>query len=349
MTVLTRDGDEVGAALDELLDTAYPDQWDAAWLSLGADPAVTSPYVFHVICSDLPAIRAGHATWPPASRNPNAWLRWEYEPSRGFWVRPRKYDPIVRDRWILVELGDLPGSFRGPTITHAALRDACRFAGAARRVVWHNPPKGGASAPDSAHFQAMPLYRNATPRSFSLPCCNYEAESERWEQATTLRAETIKPGFDAGEYPVTGLTVWGPIQEVADLVWGVIWNYDRAQACNLVIQPADSSGRDIIRVFVFPRALVANHHVRDELLHAESARLLLRNNRGGRTSVWSYAGIEMGLLTQVEWGELFDRMREEPAEWGRILFNLLRALILDASSDDWSLFQRVCDQARAQH
>ena len=74
----------------------------------------------------------------------------------------------------------------------------------------------------------------------------------------------------------------------------------------------------------------------------EDEKILMRNNRGGVWTEWPFAGIEMGLLTQVEWGDLFDDMRSKPKKWGGTLLRLLQELTLKERDKDWIEFVEVC-------
>jgi len=327
-------------------DFAYPEAWSAAWCSLPlADEDSSSPYRFEVMCSDLPEARRGRSEWPPAARDPDVWLRWaphdEPEPRVGFWLRPRRRDPILRDRLVLLEPSVWAGDAGCGTVTRQGVLDACRFAALSGRVVWHNPPKGGARAPHSGHFQAMPLRRPGDEgRRFTFPCCAYEPDRVSWKQAPGRQVHVVERGLTPGRYPVLGLTVSGPVDVVAAHVWSVIWDYDRAAACNLVVEPAEYA--PAVRVFVFPpRREPPQFAVADGLLMPDE-QLLRRNSPGGAACDWSFAGVEMGLVTQVEWGPLFEEMRAHPRRWGTVLLRLLRALTLDEREADWSEFVAIC-------
>jgi hypothetical protein len=319
--------------LRSVLDLAYPDPWRTEWLSL---PPADSSFGFLVMCSDLPSTRAGKPQWPPASRDPKVWIHWSPSPGRGFWVRPRKYAPVLRDRFILVEAAELVGLSTRSTIDLTALIDAFRFSADSGRIIWHNSPKGGARSPRSAHFQSMPVYQDESDsRELTLPCCRLKASDSCWNSTCVLRWHIIQ----RTEYPVLGLVVWGPIVQAAELVWNVISDYDSAQACNIVVEPDHSSFRgDIVRVFVFPRARIhPNCTVTVDLLH-DDERVLMKNDHGGVWCEWPFAGVEMGLLTQVDWGPLFEEMREQPERYSKALLRLVRALSLEEADDDWKTF-----------
>lgn len=333
-------------ALRNALDVAYPHRWSTARLSLplGRTPG-DSPFRFQVMCSDLASLRHTVPAWPPCSRDPKAWLRWEPSPSAGFWIRPRKDDPILRDRFILLGPLDVVESLAQGTITAQALIDACVFAIRSGRLVWHNPPKGGARSPESAHFQTIPLtWEDGDTGRYTVPCCLYEADPIPWTSAGEVRSCVLERGFRRCEYPVLGLAVWGSIEGVADRVWHVIWRYDAAQACNLIIQPGGPShDSEVVRVFVFPRARTAPRQTVTADLLKEDEMILMRNRRGGAWGDWSFAGVEMGLLTQVEWGTLFEEMRSRPVKWGGTLLRLLQGLTLKENDDDWLAFRSICE------
>jgi hypothetical protein len=334
--------DALQEALQQILDMAYPEAWTAAWLLLPLDG---SGLPLQVVCSDLPRIRAGVSSWPPSSRDSKVWLRWEPRPGNGFWIRPRQYNPILRDRFILLGPNEVVESRRRESISYQGLLDACLFAAASGRVVWHNPPKGGARSPESAHFQSMPLFRNAGPmQQYVFPCCAYESGPEPGTSAQQATARLLGCTGRKPDYPVLGLVAWGPPGALTDLVWELIWRYDEARACNLVIQPVvDANLVEVVRIFVFPRArAVPRYKVVPELLQ-DDEQLLMTNREGGMWGDWSFAGAEMGLLTQVEWGGLFEAMGSEPEKWGRTLFRLLRNLTLRADEEDWSAFRSLCE------
>ena len=97
-------------------------------------------------------------------------------------------------------------------------------------------------------------------------------------------------------------------------------------------------------MFIFPRARrTANCRVTPALLRRDE-QILLHNNRGGAFGEWSFAGVETGLLTQVEWGPLFECMRTRPAQWGAVLLRLLRSLTLQQADDDWLCFREIVEQ-----
>ena len=109
-------------ALNDILMFAYPETWHPAWLSLPLTiSAQRSPYRFQVICSDLPALQQGRSAWPPISRHPNVWLRWAPTPGAGFWIRPRRFDPILRGRFVLVE----PAALHGRRVSRRLVARAC--------------------------------------------------------------------------------------------------------------------------------------------------------------------------------------------------------------------------------
>ena len=72
-------------ALRNIFNLAYPEEWTTAWLPLplGTETG-KSPYSFQVICYDLPTNRADKSDWPPSSRDPKIWIRWEPNPGTGF-------------------------------------------------------------------------------------------------------------------------------------------------------------------------------------------------------------------------------------------------------------------------
>lgn len=334
-------------ALQNILNLAYPEEWTTAWLSLPLETAAgTMPFDFQVICSDLPSIRKDKSSWPPSSRDPKVWLRWEPSPGTGFWIRPRKYDPLLRDRFILLEPSEIIESLRKQTISRQVLLDACYFAAMSGRMVWHNPLKGGAGSPKSAHFQSMPVHwdEGQTLRH-TFPCCIYQTGTVPWTLTKEVQVGLLEQGIGRDRYPVLGLVVWGPIRATVDRVWEIIWHYDQAQACNLVIQPWNvSSYEDIIRVFVFPRSRNPPRYLVTEPLLRDNEKMLMKNNRGGVWANWPFAGVEMGLLTQVEWGDLFEDMRSKPTKWGRTLLRLLQELTLNESEQDWMDFVKIVER-----
>lgn len=336
---------QLNNAINVVVNQAYPEPWETAWLSLPLSPR--SPYAFRVICADLPAIKDHRSAWPPASSNPKTWIQWQRPDRTGFWIRPRKDNPILRDRLILVRTSELLGEGQRSAIDQDDVSDACSFAAESGRVVWHNPAKGGASQPHSAHFQSAPLYWHDSARSqYTLPCCLYQNGhtpcQDTKQDTKTLAIQLMERGLDATRYPILGLTVSGPIEPAALFVWSVIWDYDRATACNLAIQPNDLSGRsDSVRVFVFPRSReVPNFSVTAQLLTG-AEQLLTYNNHGGRHGPWSFAGVEMGLLTQIEWGPLFETMQAQPKQWGNTLLRLLQQLTLAEQDHDWADFVNI--------
>lgn len=331
-------------ALRNILNLAYPEEWATAWLSLPLETeGGRSPFNFQVICSDLPFIRQGKSSWPPASRDPKVWLRWEPSPGTGFWIRPRKYDPLLRDRLILLEPNEIVDVLREPTIRRQALLDACLFAALSGRIVWHNPPKGGARLPQSGHFQSMPVYwQDGDTLRYTFPCCIYQAEDAPWTSAQDVHVRLLEGGVGRNQYPILGLVVWGSIRATVDRVWEVIWHYDEARACNLVIQPGDvSSYQDVIRVFVFPRSRDVPHYTVTERLLKDDEKILMRNNHSGKWAEWSFAGVEMGLLTQADWGEVFEDMQAKTEKWGKTLLRLLQKLTLNESERDWHDFRDI--------
>ena len=249
------------------------------------------------MCSDAPALKEHRSVWPPVSSNPKTWIEWARPAGKSFWLRPRQYDPILRDRLILVRANELLRPAQRANIDRADVLDACAFVAESHRVVWHNPTKGGASQPHSAHFQSAPLYwPDAAGCHYTFPCCHYQNNQPLWQAPKDIKVQLIKRGLEATRYPVLGLTVAGPLGSVAPFVWSVVWDYDRAAACNLIIQPDDQPGRaDNVRVFVFPRARKRpNSSVTQQLLTA-AEQILMRNNHDGQHGPWSFAGVEMGL------------------------------------------------------
>jgi hypothetical protein len=211
-------------------------------------------------------------------------------------------------------------------------------------MVWHNPPKGGASYPASAHFQSMPVYWHAHGvRRYTFPCCLHQPEATPWTAGAALTVRFLEWGMRRNQYPVLGVTVSGPIHAVAAYVWDAIWSYDRALACNVIVQPGhDASSAARLRVFIFPRRRsVPRFSVAANLLEAHE-QMLMQNSRGGQWTAWSFAGVEMGLLTQVEWGVLFAEMRAHPEQWGRTLLRLLAELTLTEGEEDWTEFVHIC-------
>lgn len=335
-------GKPLKGSINDILNFAYPNEWNTSWLSLPLEISEGKlPYNFHVICSDTPSNRNKH-WWPPSSKNPHIWLRWEPSPSTGFWIRPRKYDPLLRDRLILLESKEIIKSRRQSIISQQSLLDACNFATISGRMVWHNPPKGGASSTKAAHFQSFPLYWQENSQShFTFPCCYYNAELDLWTSVNKVKVKILEKGMEINKYPVLGLVVWGPISGVVSYVWKVICDYDKALACNLVIQPSgDITTTHIIRVFVFPRRRKSMHFVNEHLLE-EDEKMLMNNNRGGKRGKWSFAGVEMSMLTQVEWGGLFEDMCSNPRKWGKTLLKLLKRLTLSEHDRDWIDFVNI--------
>lgn len=333
------------STLQAMLDITYPEMWDTCWLIV---PLPEEEFNVHVICSDVPSIRES-TSWPHTSRRPTFWLRWEPNPDEGFWIRPRRKNPILRDRFNLVSPKNvIPGTQR-ETISHQCLNHACYFAALSKRMVWHNPLKGGAKAPDVAHYQSIPLYwEEGGKQLYTFPCCGYPYQRTSLRIVAKVRARLLGPDVGGNPYPVRGLVVEGQIDSTVDSVWKIIWRYDQAQACNLVIQPLlDYDLSDCIRVFVFPRHRTVNNFlVTESLLKADEMDLLL-NNWGGKREEWAFAGVEMGLLTQVEWEPLFKDMIANKRKWGATLLRLLRELTLKKEDKDWVEFMNICGDARA--
>jgi hypothetical protein len=209
------------------------------------------------------------------------------------------------------------------------------FATTTGRIVWHNPPKGGARYPQSAHFQSMPLLKD-DGTDYCMPFC--KISDPEWSLSQELRSQLV---FHS-EYPIHGLIVWGPLADVAATVWHVIDGYDAGLACNLIVQPpACANIIHTCRVFISPRAREpANYLVTKHVLR-RSEVLLLRNCPGGRTSDWPFAGVEMGLVTQVVWAPLFETMKRNPRLWGLTLERLAMDLTLKSTDRDWAHFLNV--------
>jgi hypothetical protein len=70
----------------------------------------------------------------------------------------------------------------------------------------------------------------------------------------------------------------------------------------------------------------------------------MQNSRGGQWSNWPFAGVEMGLLTQVEWLPLFEDMQRRPGKWGETLQRLAKDLSLSATDDDWEHFRSIVEK-----
>ena len=176
-------------AIAALVDYAYPEPWETEWFSLelaenGWEPGLS----FQIICSDLTTSSKIQTVWPPRSKDPKLWLRWEPSSGAGFWIRPRKFDPILRDRLIL--LGPYETKLSSPhrVINLQGLTDACLFAAESQRLVWHNPSKGGASSPLSAHFQSLPIYWGQPKlQRYTIPCCLCKTGSSLWPSATDIQ------------------------------------------------------------------------------------------------------------------------------------------------------------------
>lgn len=336
--------------LNNILNLAYPERWDTVWLVLPLQTeSEDSTYNFQVICSDLPSVKAGKSLWPPSSKEPKIWLRWEPTPDNGFWIRPRKYDPLLRDRFNLIPPYEIIASNDKRSITRQTLIDACHFSAISNRMVWHNPAKGGANSPNSAHFQSIPVHwQDGSRQRFTFPCCHFQNKALQWTSAKKIHAHLLERGLYNHKYPILGLVVWGPIHEVAEYVWKVISNYDEARACNLVIQPSNvSTCEDKIRIFVFPRNRVVPRYKVIEDLLLEDEIILLNNNRGGVWYEWPFAGVEMGLLTQVEWGPLFENMCMKPTKWGDTLLRLLQELSLKETETDWFDFVSIVEDVNS--
>ena len=77
----------------------------------------------------------------------------------------------------------------------------------------------------------------------------------------------------------------------------------------------------------------------------EDEMILMKNNRGGVWAPWSFAGIEMGLLTQVEWGPVLKEIRSRPTQWSNTLMRLLQVLTLRTSDRDWLDFRDIVNKA----
>ena len=328
------------SSMQALLDITYPETWATGWLTI---PLPGEELNVHVICSDIPSVREGTA-WPHASRYPNLWLRWEPVSDGGFWVRPRRKNPILRDRFNLVSSKNVIQETQQDTISCQGLYHACHFAALSNRMVWHNPSKGGASAPDVAHFQSIPIYWEQDGRHrFTFPCCEYPRPKTSLDTTRGVKAQLLGPDLGSGLYPIRGLVVEGPRDAVASSVWEVIWQYDEARACNLVIQPLLECGLpDNSRVFVFPRHRTVKSFLVTESLLREDEMDLLLNNWGGKREEWAFAGVEMGLLTQVEWEPLFGDMMANRQKWGKTLLRLLRELTLQKEDADWMEFGSIC-------
>ncbi|MEE8059623.1 MAG: hypothetical protein V3T17_17600 [Pseudomonadales bacterium] len=339
-----KEAEALKSALQNITNLAYPHEWKTEWLSL---PLETDegrlPYDFQIICSDLPAIKDGKDWWPPTSPDPKLWIRWEPNSGAGFWIRPRQYDPLLRDRLILLDPREIVETEVVSSINRQALVDACYFSAMSGRMVWHNPAKGGAGSPKSAHFQAMNLYwSDNDTQKFTFPCCNYEYDDTDWSLTTNVNAHLLKKGVNKNQYPIPGLVVWGPIRSVVERVWEVVWKYDEARACNVIIQPGDITVyKDMTRVFIFPRCRdVPRYWVTEEMLTKDEMRLM-KNNREGEWAKWPFAGVETGLLTQVEWGPLFNEIILEKGKWGQTLLRLLLELTLDEFEQDWIDFADI--------
>jgi hypothetical protein len=335
--------DALRRSLEQLLRYAYPEQWSTAWLSLpleaDGDPL---SYSFHVMCSDLPEVRAGRSSWPPTAREPHLWVNWPSSET-GLWIGPKKHDPLLRERFILVEPSAFDPSSATSTISANSLLLACEFAAASGLMVWHNSPKGGASSPRSAHYQAMATHwDDGGVRRHTFPCCDVPFDSAV-SRKDRLEFSLLGTSGGTARYPALGLAVRGPVGEVAARAWDIIRSYDGAQASNLVIQPLPEAE---VRMFVFPRKRKPCCLVTESLL-SDDERSLMKNNRGGAWSEWPFAGVETGLLTQVVWGPVFNEMRAAPAKWGRTLLRVLRALTLSESDTDWLDFRRVLSRAFA--
>ena len=218
-----------------------------------------------------------------------------------------------------MEAHEIVEATREPTIRRQALLDACLFASLSDRMVWHNAPKGGARSPRSGHFQSIPIFwQDGHISRYTFPCCNYQADDDLWTSAREVQVCLLVRGFESNQYPILGSVVWGPLRATVDRVWELIWHYDGARACNLIIQPSNApSYQDVIRVFIFPRNRDnVNHKITESLLQ-DDEKILMKNNHGGIWEEWSFAGVEMGLLTQVEWGKVYEDMKATPEKWGK--------------------------------
>ncbi len=90
---------------------------------------------------------------------------------------------------------------------------------------------------------------------------------------TARQSHLLARGFQCHQYPILGAVIAGPIEPVTTQVWELIWRYDHAQACNLIIQPGsvattldtlDTLAR--VRIFVFPRRrALGNYKVTEQL------------------------------------------------------------------------------------
>lgn len=303
----------------------------------------TDKYPYSVICSDVNQEPSCYP-WPPESRASRHWLAWEPRPSRGFLVRPRRYDPIVRERLVLLAPTGRTGCEAASLISPALLFDACYFAVCSAHVLWHNPPLGGASAPRVAHFQSMPACRSSDGTS-AIPCCRMPpCESVAQQTSDGARYWLFGPSNQEGVYyPVRGLGATGSVEQIAPFIWALIAAYGDARAANIVIQPMLST-LPTVRIFVFPRARTSPRFrlTKDRLGPEE--QLLLLNNRGGVWAEWNFAGIEMGLLTQAEWGPLIEAMNEAPHKWGNALVRICQDLSLSGDDLDWLDFVRAASE-----
>ncbi len=333
--------DALKSSLQALLDITYPEKWDARFIRL----PLNDKYKMHVICPDIKSI-SKNPFFPHISKNPDLWFHWEQNSTTALWIRPRKKNPILRDRFnILPHENTIPGNPLA-RISPQSLYDATCFAALSNRMVWHNPKKGGANAPDIAHFQSIPLYwEDNEKQRYTFPCCKYMEQTESSKTMTEVRTQFLEPDSGVASYPILGLVAEGPINSTVDIVWKIIWRYDEAQACNLVIQPLNKSGfkKKNIRIFVFPRnRTVDNFLVTENLLEKDEIDILY-NNWGGKPEEWAFAGVEMGLLTQVEWEPLFKDMNKSPQKWGATLLKLLKKLTLKKEDNDWIEFMDICE------
>jgi hypothetical protein len=231
------------------------------------------------------------------------------------------------------------------TISQKSLQQASYFATQSKRMVWHNPPKGGASAPDVAHFQSIPLYWGEDDKKrYTFPCCEIPYHRMAFINPKGVTARLLVPDQKDASYPARGLVVEGSVSLTASIVWEIIWEYDQAQTCNLIIQPLTGDVfPDEIRIFVFPRKRKENNFLVTEKLLEEDEMDLLLNNWGGKREVWAFAGVEMGLLTQVEWEPLFKNMIANKQKWGGTLLRLLQKLTLNKGDEDWKEFISICE------
>ncbi len=331
--------------ISRICELAYPEHWEPEWLLLPLDHGGFLDLQFQVVCSEIVSAYEAKKRWPPAVEEPKLWICWESGRGTRLWIRPRQYDPVMRNRLVL-----LPTTPAGPRenvdgkVTAADIVDMYSFAAESGHVVWYNPARGGAGLPRSVHFQSMPLFKeNSNGTKYALPCCGFTSVSphDHWTKTDSICCYVVTSGHASRSYPVLGFIVWGNISEVASLTWRVISEYD-CSACNIIVQPDGDSGRvDVVRAFVFPRSRKASRTtVRQELLN-ESEMILLQNNRFGSRHEWGYAALEMGLLTQIVWGPLFEIIRQDPMGWSKVFLRLLLELTLNKDDGDWHSFREV--------